>query len=91
MRRLPREYRHEPGLALGAGDDGMDLVARILEAAPEHLYPGGAVLCEIGDNRAALERRYPRLPLTWPLPQVFLYRPRSGAASQKPSRRAQAR
>jgi methylase of polypeptide subunit release factors len=69
----------------------MDLVARILEAAPEHLYPGGTVLCEIGDNRAALERRYPRLPLTWPLPQVFLYRPRSGAASQKPSRRAQAR
>jgi len=91
MRRLPPEYRHEPGLALGAGDDGMDLVARILEAAPEHLYPGGAVLCEIGDNRAALERRYPRLPVTWPLPQVFLYRSRSGAASQKPSRRAQAR
>src|SRR5262249_25184815 len=48
MRRLPREYRYEPGLALGAGDDGMDLVARILEAAPDHLYPGGALLCEIG-------------------------------------------
>ena len=91
MRRLPREYRHEPGLALGAGEDGMDLVSRILEAAPEHLYPGGALLCEIGDNRAALARRYPRLPLRWPVPQVFLYRPRSAAASRKPSTPAQAR
>jgi len=91
MRRLPREYRYEPGLALGAGDDGMDLVARILEAAPAHLYPGGAVLCEIGDNRAALERRYPRLPVTWPVPQVFLYRPRSGAVSRTPATPGRAR
>lgn len=74
MRRLPREYRYEPGLALGAGADGMDLVARILEGAPQHLYPGGALLCEIGDNRRAFERRYPRLPVTWPRPEVFLYR-----------------
>ena len=91
MHRLPREYRYEPGLALGAGEDGMDLVARILEAAPEHLYPGGALLCEIGDNRRALERRYPRLPVTWPMPEVFLYRPRSAGASRMPSTRARAR
>ena len=88
MRRLPREYRHEPGLALGAGDDGMDLVARILAAAPQHLSPGGALLCEIGDNRRAFERRYPRLPVTWPLPEVFLYRPRKAAASRTHARRA---
>jgi ribosomal protein L3 glutamine methyltransferase len=90
MRQLPREYRYEPGLALGAGEDGMDLVARILEAAPAHLYPGGAVLCEIGDNRRSFERRYPRLPVTWPRPEVFLYRPRSAAVSRTPSRRARA-
>lgn len=91
MHQLPREYRYEPGLALGAGEDGMDLVARILEAAPEHLYPGGALLCEIGDNRRALEHRYPRLPVTWPLPEVFLYRPRSAAASRTRARPARAR
>ena len=91
MRRLPREYRYEPGLALGAGDDGMDLVAGILAAAPEHLYPGGALLCELGDNRAALEKRYPRLPVTWPRPEVFLYRPRTAPASRIRSRRARAR
>ena len=90
MRRLPREYRYEPGLALGAGDDGMDLVAGILEAAPEHLRPGGALLCEIGDNRRALEKRYPRLPVSWPLPEVFLYRPRSAGASRTPARQARA-
>ena len=91
MRRLPREYRYEPGLALGAGDDGMDLVARILEAAPDHLYPGGALLCEIGDNRRAFTQRYPRLPVSWPLTEVFLYRPRSAGASRTRARRARAR
>jgi ribosomal protein L3 glutamine methyltransferase len=89
MRRLPREYRYEPGLALGAGNDGMDLVARILADAPDHLRHGGALICEIGDNRRGLERRYPRLPLSWPLPEVFIYRtPRTAAASRTPSRRA---
>lgn len=87
MRRLPAEYRHEPGLALGAGDDGMNLVARIIEAAPDHLQPGGALVCEIGDNRRTLERRYPRLPLSWPRPEVFIYRPsRSKAASRTRTR-----
>lgn len=90
MRRLPREYRYEPGLALGAGQDGMDLVARILAAAPDHLQPGGALVCEIGDNRRTLEQRYPRLPVTWPRPEVFLYRPRSAVASRTLSRPARA-
>jgi len=94
MRRLPREYRYEPGLALGAGDDGMDLVARILEAVPDHLAPGGALLCEIGENRSAFERRYPRLPVSWPVSEVFLYRPRSrprsAATSRTPARPARA-
>jgi ribosomal protein L3 glutamine methyltransferase len=93
MRRLPREYRYEPGLALGAGEDGMDLVARILQAAPEHLRPGGALICEIGDNRRGLEQRYPRLPLSWRLPEVFIYRParnRAGAR-ERPTRARGAR
>jgi ribosomal protein L3 glutamine methyltransferase len=90
MRRLPREYRYEPGLALGAGEDGMDLVSRILAVVPDHLRPGGALVCEIGDNRAALERRYPRLPLSWPLSEVFIYSPRSVTASRTRARRARA-
>jgi ribosomal protein L3 glutamine methyltransferase len=72
MRRLPAEYRHEPGLALAGGADGLDLVARILEQAPARLRPGGLLVCEVGDRRKALERRFPRLPLLWPQDEVFV-------------------
>ena len=65
MARLPPEYRHEPRLALAAGDDGLDLVRRILQEAPRHLTPNGALLCEIGRGRAPLEAAFPRLPLLW--------------------------
>jgi ribosomal protein L3 glutamine methyltransferase len=66
MRRLPKEYRHEPPLALAAGSDGLDLVRRILAEAREHLNPGGLLVCEVGGNRRALERAYPRLEFAWP-------------------------
>ena len=66
MRKLPKEYRHEPALAMAAGKDGLDLVRRILAGAADHLTPGGLLVCEIGGNRRALERSYPRLDIAWP-------------------------
>ena len=66
MKKLPKEYRHEPSLALAAGADGLDLVHRILAQAKSHLNPGGLLVCEIGGNRLALERAYPRLEFAWP-------------------------
>jgi ribosomal protein L3 glutamine methyltransferase len=74
MRRLPPEYRHEPGLALAAGKDGLDVVARILAEAPAHLARNGLLACEVGDGRPALERRFPTAPLAWPQDEVFLLR-----------------
>jgi ribosomal protein L3 glutamine methyltransferase len=65
MARLPREYRHEPALALAGGEDGLDIVRRILEQAPAHLQPGGLLLMEVGHSRSALEAAFPRLPLIW--------------------------
>jgi ribosomal protein L3 glutamine methyltransferase len=71
MADLPPEYRHEPRLALAGGDDGLDLVARILALAPTHLEPAGLLVCEVGDGKAALERRSRALRLDWPRPEVF--------------------
>ena len=66
MKRLPREYRHEPRKALAAGHDGLDIVRRILADAVNHLEPKGLLVCEVGDSRWALERAFPLLPFTWP-------------------------
>ena len=66
MRKLPKEYRHEPSVALAAGEDGLELVHRILREAKAHLAPDGLLVCEIGGNRRALERAYPKLEFTWP-------------------------
>ena len=65
MKALPAEYRKEPRLALAGGADGLDLVHRILAGAAERLRKGGVLICEIGHNRKALERAYPRVPFTW--------------------------
>ena len=65
MQALPPEYRAEPELALAAGDDGLDVVRRILEQAPAHLGANGILVVEIGDNRETLERACPRVPFTW--------------------------
>ena len=78
MRRLPAEYRYEPGLALAAGRDGLDLVARILEQAPAHLAPGGLLVCEVGDGRRAVERRFRQAPLAWPQDEVFVLAQKMG-------------
>jgi ribosomal protein L3 glutamine methyltransferase len=66
MRRLPEEYRKEPGMALASGADGLDHARAILTAAPAHLAPGGTLVVEIGHNRKALEKAYPGVPFEWP-------------------------
>jgi ribosomal protein L3 glutamine methyltransferase len=62
---LPPEYRHEPELALGSGEDGLDATRIILREAPKHLNPGGILVVEIGHNRDALEMAFPGLPFSW--------------------------
>lgn len=62
---LPQEYLHEPKLALGSGNDGLDATRAILEHAADHLTENGLLVVEIGHNRDALEAAYPDLPFTW--------------------------
>jgi ribosomal protein L3 glutamine methyltransferase len=66
MRRLPPEYKREPGIALAGGHDGLELIKPILAQAPLHLTPGGVLVMEVGHNRERVERAFPRLPLFWP-------------------------
>jgi ribosomal protein L3 glutamine methyltransferase len=66
MRRLPDEYRKEPVMALASGADGLDHTRRIIAQARSYLNPGGRLVVEIGHNRAALEKSFPRLPFRWP-------------------------
>jgi len=65
MVALPPEYRAEPQMALAGGQDGLDIVRRIVSGAGAHLDRDGLLMVEIGHNREALERAFPRLPFIW--------------------------
>jgi ribosomal protein L3 glutamine methyltransferase len=65
MAALPPEYRAEPALALAGGKDGMDLVRRVVAEAPPHLEDDGVLVLEVGHERAAFERAFPRLECAW--------------------------
>ncbi len=66
MKKLPPEFKAEPELALASGRDGLDHVRVILREAHEHLNPGGFLVVEIGHNRKALERAFPKVAFEWP-------------------------
>lgn len=61
---FPPEYGSEPQMAHIAGADGLDITRRILAQARRHLNPGGALICEVGTGREALEAESD-LPFTW--------------------------
>jgi ribosomal protein L3 glutamine methyltransferase len=62
---FPPEYKAEPQLAHLGGEDGMDLVRRILSEAAVHLNPEGMCVVEVGTARDTLETEYPDLPFLW--------------------------
>jgi ribosomal protein L3 glutamine methyltransferase len=62
---FPPEYGHEPVMAHIGGEDGLDLVHRILAEAADHLNPGGGLICEIGTGRELLVAAYPHLDFLW--------------------------
>ena len=65
MQSLPVEYRREPALALSGGEDGLEVVRRILQAAKQHLSRAGVLIVEVGSGRAALESAVPETNFTW--------------------------
>ena len=65
MAKLPKEYQHEPKLALAGGADGMALVKNIVRQARGHLKRNGLLFVEVGDGRRAVERALGDIPMTW--------------------------
>jgi ribosomal protein L3 glutamine methyltransferase len=65
MRTLPPEYRHEPRIALAAGDTGLDSVRVLLREAGRFLRPNGILVVEVGNTETAVRRAFRDLPFVW--------------------------
>jgi ribosomal protein L3 glutamine methyltransferase len=62
---MPDEYHHEPALGLACGDDGLDLVRRMLAEAADHLTETGTLIIEVGNSQVHVEALYPEVDFTW--------------------------
>jgi len=65
LRGLPAEFKNEPLMALDGGDDGLDIIRKILRQSRERLQRHGIVVLEVGGLRAAMDRAFPELDLHW--------------------------
>jgi ribosomal protein L3 glutamine methyltransferase len=65
MNQLAPEFQHEPRLGLEAGEDGLDVVRRLLREAPEYLTDTGILVVEVGNSAPALEAAFPNVPFMW--------------------------
>ena len=65
MRALPAEYHAEPALALAGGEDGMDLIRKIIGSAPDYLSERGALVLEIGNEVEHFHKAFPQIPVIW--------------------------
>jgi ribosomal protein L3 glutamine methyltransferase len=63
--RLGAEFTHEPALGLVAGEDGLDIVVRILSGAARHLTARGILVVEVGNSQEILVERFPDVQFLW--------------------------
>ncbi|RRV12137.1 50S ribosomal protein L3 N(5)-glutamine methyltransferase [Pseudomonas saudiphocaensis] len=62
---MPDEYHHEPALGLACGNDGLDLVRRLLAEAADHLTDSGSLIVEVGNSQEHVKALYPEVDFTW--------------------------
>ena len=62
---LPAEYRAEPSGGLVCGEDGLDIVLKILDASPRYMKQQAILIVEVGESAETLLELLPRLPFTW--------------------------
>ncbi len=60
------EFKREPKIALVAGEDGLDIINKIIVQAKQHLNANGTLIVEVGPTVAKrLKKKYPTLPFKW--------------------------
>jgi len=62
---MPAEYQHEPALGLACGEDGLNLVRRMLAEAADHLNDKGLLIVEVGNSQVHVSDLYPEVDFTW--------------------------
>lgn len=65
MAELPAEFHHEPELALAAGQDGLDLVRKMLAVAADYLSENGLFVIEVGNSQWALQQNFNKIDFHW--------------------------
>lgn len=61
----PPEFHHEPRLGLAAGEDGMDIIRRIVSDAGAHLVDNGVLMVEVGASWPQIEQEFAELGFAW--------------------------
>jgi len=65
VRELPPEYAYEPSMALDAGADGLAIIRQILDQTAARLTDDGALIVDVGEMAATLERDIRSVNFTW--------------------------
>ncbi|WP_273779196.1 50S ribosomal protein L3 N(5)-glutamine methyltransferase [Acinetobacter sp. GSS19] len=65
MADLPEEFLHEPELALAAGQDGLDLVRKMLAQAADYLTEDGLIVIEVGNSEWAMKQNFNTVDFHW--------------------------
>ena len=65
MADLPQEFLHEPELALAAGQDGLDLVRKMLAQAADYLTEDGLIVIEVGNSEWAMKQNFNTVDMHW--------------------------
>lgn len=65
MDDLPREYMHEPELALASGHDGLDLTLEILKQASDYMSDNAWLFVEVGNSEVNFAQRFGKFKVQW--------------------------
>ena len=63
--RLPTEYKAEPSAGLICGEDGLDIVLKILDASPRYMTDQAILIVEVGESAETLLELLPGVPFLW--------------------------